>query len=80
MPAELIAEPARMSPSEQSTYGCEIGVAYPAPLVDHTEAVRAAKQKIYGVRRQAEARDEALAVFEKHGSRRRPSTRRARRT
>jgi len=27
-----------MSPSEQQAAGCQIGVDYPAPIVDHSEA------------------------------------------
>ena len=42
---------------------------YPERIVDHAEAAREAKRRIYAVRRQTEAREEAQAVFERHGSR-----------
>lgn len=48
--------------------------AYPAPLVDHAAAARAARSAIYALRRGAEARAEADAVLRKHGSRRRRAT------
>ncbi len=76
VPAENIAQPELMSADEQDRYGCQIGRDYPAPLVVHKEAVKAAKQRIYGVRKQAEAKSEAQAVFERHGSRRKPNRRR----
>lgn len=76
LPAEHIAQPALMSAQEQSRYGCQIGRDYPAPLVIHKAAVKEAKQRIFGVKKQAEAKSEAQAVFERHGSRRRPTKRR----
>lgn len=51
---------------------------YPAPIVDHAEAVKKAKERIYGLRRRLEARTEAEQVRERHGSRKRPPRRRQR--
>ena len=48
---------------------------YPEPIVDHVAAVKEAKTRIYAVRRQPEARAEAEAVFQRHGSRKRPENR-----
>ena len=45
-------------------------------MVDHAAAAREAKSRIYAVRRQAEARAEALDVFDRHGSRKPRRTRR----
>ncbi|EBA11566.1 FAD-binding domain-containing protein [Roseobacter sp. CCS2] len=42
---------------------------YPARIVDHQQTAREAKQRIYGLRRTAEARSQSAAIFEKHGSR-----------
>lgn len=42
---------------------------YPAPIVDYRETTKEAKQRIYALRRTSEAREEAAAVFERHGSR-----------
>lgn len=43
--------------------------AYPAPIVDERTALAAAKQRLYGLRRGADARDEAAAIQQRHGSR-----------
>ena len=43
--------------------------AYPKPIVDERAAVAAAKERLYGLRRTAEARHEADAIQQRHGSR-----------
>ncbi|MDY7578791.1 FAD-binding domain-containing protein [Herbaspirillum sp. RTI4] len=43
--------------------------AYPAPIVEERSAVAAAKEKLYALRRTQDARSEAGAIQEKHGSR-----------
>ncbi len=48
---------------------------YPAPIVDHGEAVRLARERIRALRRTAAARAEAERVRERHGSRKRPPRR-----
>lgn len=45
---------------------------YPAPIVEHVEATRSARSKIWSIRSRAEAKLESQRVYEKHGSRRRP--------
>jgi deoxyribodipyrimidine photo-lyase len=48
----------------------EFGSAsYPPPIVDERLAVAAAKSKLYGLRRKAQAQNEADAIQQKHGSR-----------
>ncbi|MEM9270537.1 MAG: FAD-binding domain-containing protein, partial [Pseudomonadota bacterium] len=44
---------------------------YPEPVVDHKEAVREAKAKLFAIRRTDAARSEADQVQKKHGSRKR---------
>ena len=44
-------------------------VGYPERIVEHGPAVAEAKKRIYAVRRDPDARAEAEAVFERHGSR-----------
>ncbi len=44
--------------------------AYPAPIVDERRSVAAAKERLYGLRRTPEARNEADAIQARHGSRR----------
>lgn len=45
---------------------------YPGPIVDHKAAVKAARDAIFKVRATVPAKREAQAVYQKHGSRRRP--------
>ena len=49
---------------------------YPPPIVDHKAASKYAKDQIFAIRKQAEARLEAQGVFVKHGSRAGPRARR----
>jgi deoxyribodipyrimidine photo-lyase len=69
VPAAYIAEPHLMPPLLAAEIGFRIGIDYPVPIVDHKTAVAAAKERMYGVRRTAAARDEAKGVYIKHGSR-----------
>jgi len=71
----LIHEPWRLGP--------EAAPDYPPPIVDHKVASAFAKEQIFARRKRADARAEASAVFQKHGSRAGPRARRgatARRT
>ena len=43
--------------------------AYPRPIIDEREAVRLAKERLYGLRKTDTARGEAAAIQQKHGSR-----------
>ena len=82
VPLPYLAEPWTMPPEVQALAGCRIGQDYPAPIVDEKAALRAAKERIYGLRSTAEARQEADAVQARHGSRKSglPSTSRKRET
>lgn len=71
VPTAWLAEPHRMSVSQQSSAGCRIGTDYPEPIVDHATAYREARAKIALLRRQPRSRDEAKRVFLRHGSRKR---------
>jgi deoxyribodipyrimidine photo-lyase len=44
-------------------------LAYPAPIVDEKAALKATKELMYGQRAKPEARAEADAVQQRHGSR-----------
>jgi deoxyribodipyrimidine photo-lyase len=70
VPEAFLAEPHRMPESLQREVGCVIGRDYPAPLVDHAEAWRSAREQMAAVRRRPEARAEADRVQARHGSRR----------
>lgn len=77
VPRKHLAEPHSMPISVQQESGCRIGKNYPAPIVDHKTAYKQARERIYAVKKSAAARDEAKRVYEKHGSRRRPTPSRA---
>ena len=72
VPDEYLAEPHRMTVFQQSLFGCRIGSDYPRPLVDHETAYRAARDRIFAARNTNTARQQAVRVYEKHGSRKRP--------
>jgi deoxyribodipyrimidine photo-lyase len=77
VPLEHLHEPHRMSATEQRAAGCILGKQYPQPIVEHAAAYRKARERVAAVRRREGARAEAQRVYRKHGSRRRPSARRA---
>lgn len=71
VPLAHLPAPERMPPLLQLASGCVIGQDYPAPLVDHLQATRQAKEAVFALRRSEQGRVAARAVLEKHGSRRR---------
>jgi deoxyribodipyrimidine photo-lyase len=77
VPNEHVAEPHKMPLSTQSKVGCRIGRDYPKPIVEHVVAYRAARERIYAVRRGENARTDAKRVLQKHGSRKDPARRRS---
>jgi deoxyribodipyrimidine photo-lyase len=42
---------------------------YPAPIVDEKQAVKAAKDRLYALRKRADTKTEAQTIQDKHGSR-----------
>jgi deoxyribodipyrimidine photo-lyase len=62
--------PWTMTAAEQEAAGCVLGVHYPAPIVDHQQAARDARDRVWAVRRGAGFRARADAIQERHGSRR----------
>jgi deoxyribodipyrimidine photo-lyase len=81
LPLPFLAEPWTAPPEVQRAAACVIDRDYPAPIVDATQAVAQAKDRLYGLRRQPEARAEADAIQSRHGSRKSglpPTTKRAR--
>lgn len=75
VPEEYIAEPHRMPELLQRMCGCRIGRDYPAPIVDHETAYRQAQERIFEIRKSAEAQREATQVYRHHGSRQPPRRR-----
>ena len=64
VPDEFLHEPWRWDGAERL-----LDKAYPAPLVDHLSAAKDARQKVWAVRKNADFRDSAAAIQNKHGSR-----------
>jgi deoxyribodipyrimidine photo-lyase len=62
--------PWTMTAAEQEAAVCVLGVHYPAPIVDHQQAARDARDRVWAVRRGAGFRARADAIQERHGSRR----------
>lgn len=75
VPESRLAEPHKMTADEQRRAGCAIGKDYPAPIVDHASAYKAARKRMYSLKGRAETRREAEKVYRKHGSRKRPRRR-----
>jgi deoxyribodipyrimidine photo-lyase len=69
VPLSFLAEPWKMDLIDQRLSGCAIGVDYPAPIVEDKAATKAAKDRMYGLRKSSQAREEAQEVQERHGSR-----------
>ncbi|WP_054021215.1 cryptochrome/deoxyribodipyrimidine photo-lyase family protein [Piscinibacter sakaiensis] len=70
VPLAHLAEPHTMPAALQRHCGVHIGRDYPAPIVDHASAYRAAHERFAALRRTALARAEAERVQQRHGSRR----------
>ncbi len=75
LPASALAEPHTLPAMLQQMYGVEIGVTYPAPIVDNLQAMRSARDRIWAVRRAPGTREAARRVYDKLGSRKEPFSR-----
>ncbi len=71
VPLARLHEPWKMSGAEQAQAGCVIGRDYPAPIVDHAKAARAARERVWAVRKGDTFRAEKTEVMRRHASRRR---------
>ncbi len=69
VPLPYLAEPWTMDKAVQRQAACVIGVDYPAPIVDAKAAMKAAKDRMYGLRQTEPAREQANQVQARHGSR-----------
>ena len=76
VPLRCIAQPHLIDLLEQHQSGFVPGRSYPLPIVDHQEAVQAARSRIFAVRRSPEAKAQAQGVLKRHGSRRKQPPRR----
>ena len=69
VPSLHVHQPWLMSENDQRQAQCIIGSDYPAPVVDHMETARVARQRLYAVRQLEGFAAEADRVQERHGSR-----------
>jgi deoxyribodipyrimidine photo-lyase len=69
VPDPWLFEPWTMPAGVQARTGVRIGTTYPAPVVDLESATRAARDRLHAVRSRSEVREQARAVYERHGSR-----------
>jgi deoxyribodipyrimidine photo-lyase len=69
VPDDFLFEPWTMPPEVQQQCGVIIGRDYPEAVVDHLDAARHARDTLWALRRNADVREEARRVFDKHGSR-----------
>ncbi|MGF1485283.1 MAG: FAD-binding domain-containing protein [Opitutales bacterium] len=76
LPTRLRHEPWKASPLQLKEAGVTLGVTYPERVVEHAEAVRHAKSVMYALKGKPETRALSKVVYEKHGSRMGPSSRR----
>lgn len=72
LPDAYLAEPHHVTPMEQLMYGVQIGRDYPRPIVDHPTAYRQARDRILAVKGSQRVKQEAVRVYQKHGSRKTP--------
>lgn len=75
VPDTWLFEPWRMPPEVQAACGVKVGVDIPEPIVDLELATRVAKTRLFDLRKQAHMQPENLIILEKHGSRRKKSSR-----
>jgi len=76
VPDTWLFEPWRMPPEVQQRCGVRVGEDIPLPLVDLDSATRSAKARLHALRAQPEVRAAKAAIVDRHGSRKRPDTRR----
>lgn len=69
VPNTWIFQPWLMPESLQKEYGCNIGVDYPAPLVNIDQALRLARAQFSQLKRSAQHHAKTASIIQKHASR-----------
>jgi deoxyribodipyrimidine photo-lyase len=72
LPNALIHTPWKGDAGMLAAHGVGLGADYPAPVIDHEAAARAARARLSAVWASDGFRRQANAVYRKHGSRKRP--------
>lgn len=68
IPSHLIHEPWKLSPIEQQFYHCQIGIDYPAPIVDLDDSRKKAGDIVYQFRKGFFVKEEGQRILNKHVS------------
>lgn len=76
LPDPWVHEPWKAADLLPGQCGLRLGIDYPRPLVDPTEAPRSARAKLAAARRGPLFHEEKARVYQQHGSRKRPPARR----
>ncbi len=71
LPTVFLHEPWKMTIGDERMYGVKLGHNYPSRLLDHVEAMRAARDRLTEIRKREGFHNEAKKVFIRHGSRKR---------
>ena len=66
IPAHLLYEPWKLSFIDQKLYHCEIGIDYPAPIVDIEKTRKFASDTIWGFKKQSTVKKEGKRILNKH--------------
>jgi deoxyribodipyrimidine photo-lyase len=61
-----IHEPWKLTAIEQQLLGIEIGVTYPLPVIDLVASVKEGKDKIFGIKKSLEVKEEAKRIIKTH--------------
>ena len=69
VPDSFLFEPWRMPASLQQRCGVRIGLDFPAPVVDPSQSLIAARERMYAWRKQVNGSAESARVLDQHGSR-----------
>ncbi|TVQ53676.1 MAG: deoxyribodipyrimidine photolyase [Rhodobacteraceae bacterium] len=69
LPGAFLHEPWKAPPEVLAAAGVRLGGVYPAPIVDHEAAARAAKARVHAVRRGDAFHAEKATVMRRHASR-----------
>ncbi len=76
VPDKHLAEPHKMNSMEQTLFRCQIGTDYPPPIVDHKTRYKAARDRMHQLKKLPDTRKASEQVYQKHGSRKSPMSRR----
>jgi deoxyribodipyrimidine photo-lyase len=66
LPADLIHQPWLITPLEQQMFNWQLGVDYPAPIIDLTTAYRQARERLWQWRERFDVQSEGARILARH--------------